>query len=85
MDDNRTLYTIADEHGEDTTITLEKFVADILQEYLPDVHVWVQATYNKVAEKRPTLGRRQKGDIVRALSIREAGKYLQASGRLDDF
>lgn len=84
-DDNRTLYTIVDELGQDTTITLEKYVADILQENLADVHAWVQATYKTVAERRPNLGRRQKGDLVRALSMREAVKYLQASGALDDF
>lgn len=85
MDDDRTIYTILDEHKQDTTITLEKFVADILQENLPDVHAWVQSTYDKVAEKRPHLGRRQKGDFVRALSTREALKHLAASGQLDDF
>ena len=84
-DDNQTLYTIVDELGQDTTITLEKYVADILQENLSDVHAWVQATYNTVAERRPSLGRRQKGDLVRALSMRDAVKYLQASGALDDF
>lgn len=84
-DDDRTLYTIDDELGERTTITLDKYVADILQENLADVHVWVQSTYNTVVERKPHLGRRQKGDLVRALSLREAAKYLQASGALDDF
>lgn len=84
-DDSRTLYTIIDEVGQNSTITLDKFVADILQENLSDVHAWVQSTYNTVAKRKPHLGRWQKGDLVRALSIREAVNYLQASGALDDF
>jgi hypothetical protein len=85
MDDDRTIYTILDEHRQDTTITLEKYVADILQENLPDVHAWVQSTYDMVVAKRPHLGRRQKGDLVRALSSREALTHLKTSGQLDDF
>ncbi len=71
MFDERTSYSILNEIGKKTTITLEKLVADILQELLPYVHTWVQSTYNKVAIQRPELGRRQKGDIVRVLSMRE--------------
>lgn len=29
MGDDRTIYTITDEYGEDTTITFEKYVGDI--------------------------------------------------------
>lgn len=72
MSDDRTIYTVVDETGTKTTITLDKWVADILQGHLTDVHDWVQETYDKVATKRHHLGRRQKGDLVRALSIREA-------------
>ena len=72
MSDDRTIYTVLDETGTKTTITLDKWVADILQGHLTDVHDWVQETYDKVATKRPHLGRRQKGDLVRAISIREA-------------
>lgn len=74
MFDERTIYTITDEFGENTTITLDKFTADILQSCLPDVHAWVQSAYNRVAEKKAELGRRQKGDIVRLLASREAEK-----------
>lgn len=85
MDDDRTIYTILDEYKENTTITLEKFVADTLQENLPDVHAWVQATYDEVAQKKPDLGRRKKGDFVRVLASREVIKFLEASGSLNDF
>ncbi len=84
-DSDRTTYSIIDESGERSTITLDKFVADILQKYLPDVHKWVQTTYTRVAEKKPELGRREKGDFVRALSVREASQQMQAHGELDDF
>jgi len=84
-DDNRTIYTIVDELRQETTITLEKYVADILQEHLSDVHAWVQSTYNLVAERKPHLGWREKGNVVRALFLREALKHLEASGALKDF
>lgn len=83
--EDRTLYTLVDECGEETTITLDKFVADILQNNITDVHKWVQDTYIQVAERRPQLGRRQKGDLVRALSFRKALQFLEKSGELDDF
>lgn len=84
MLDDRTIYTLEDEGGDKTTITLDKWVADILQEHLEDVHGWVQETYNKVALKRPRLGRRQKGDVVRALSVRQALNTPAGIALLDD-
>lgn len=72
MNEDRTNYSAVDEGGSKTTITLDKWVADILQNYLPDVHVWVQKKYDEVASVSPHLGRRQKGDLVRAFSIKEA-------------
>jgi hypothetical protein len=84
MLDDRTIYTIQDAGGEKTTITLEKLVADVLQELLPDVHDWVQNTYDRVAAKRPELGRRQKGDLVRLLSVREAEKSPRYKELLDE-
>ena len=77
MPDDRTIYTITDEDGNRTTITLDKFIADILQECLPDVHAWVQATYERVAEKKSHLSRREKGDVVRILA---SNKILECPG-----
>ena len=74
MIDSKTTYSINDEFGEKTTITLEKLVADVLQKFLPDVHAWVQCTYNKIAQVYPEITRRKKGDFVRILSAREASK-----------
>ncbi|MBI5912102.1 MAG: hypothetical protein HY848_19405 [Betaproteobacteria bacterium] len=75
MLDEHTLYSIIDEHGDKSTITLDKMIADALQESLPDVHVWIQAQYNRVAARKPELGRIQKGDLVRLLAQREAEKH----------
>lgn len=72
MTEDRTIYTVVDEVGIKTTITLDKWVADILQNHLPDVHRWVQKMYDKVASEKPRLGRRLKGDLVRAISVKEA-------------
>jgi hypothetical protein len=84
MLDDKTIYTIEDENREKSSITLEKLVADALQESLPDVHAWVQNTYDHVTKKRPSLGRRQKGDLVRLLSIREAEKAPRYKQMLDE-
>lgn len=85
MTDDRTIYTITDEHGERSTITLDKIVADILQECVPDVHVWVQSTYDKIVEKKPHLGRREQGDVVRGLSWREVMNSPRGKNLLNDF
>lgn len=74
LSEEKTLYSIVDETGERTTITIDKFVADVLQMHLPDVHTWLQTAYNKVVVKRPELSRRQMGNVVRALARREAEK-----------
>lgn len=84
MLDDKTLYTIRDEDGQDTTITLDKIVADVLQELLPDVHAWVQKTYDRVTEKKPDLGQRQKGNLVRFASFKEAEKSPRYTKIMDD-
>lgn len=53
--DERTIYTITDEHGDGTTITLDKLTADVLQDCLADVHSRVQAAYDRVTQKLPHL------------------------------
>ena len=74
FEDGKTTYSFVDEDGVKSTITIEKWAADLLQESLPDVHKWVQDTYNRVCEKRSHLSRRKKGDVVRMLAFREAEK-----------
>ena len=74
FEDGKTTYSFVDEDGVKSTITNEKWAADLLQESLPDVHKWVQDTYNRVCEKRSHLSRRKKGDVVRMLAFREAEK-----------
>jgi DNA-binding transcriptional regulator YdaS (Cro superfamily) len=74
FDEKKTTYTIADEHGEKSTITIDKWAADLLQESLPDVHQWIQSKYDLVCSKKPQLTRREKGNVVRALARKEAEK-----------
>jgi hypothetical protein len=71
-DENKTLYSITDEHGEKSTITIDKWAADLLQGSLPDVHAWIQEKYVRICEKKPELSRREKGDLLRMLAYREA-------------
>jgi hypothetical protein len=72
LSEEKTIYTITDEHNQRSSITINKWAADLLQETFPDVHAWIQGKYNLVNTKRPDLTRRQKGDIVRRLAEREA-------------
>ena len=74
FDERKTIYTITDEHGEKSSITIDKWAADILQDLLSNVHHWVQEKYDLVCQKKPELTRREKGDVVRALARREAEK-----------
>ena len=78
--DERTLYTLVGADGERTTITIDKLTADVL----PDVHVWVQATFDRVFAKRPHASRREQGNLVRALANAEAQKHPQYRSLLDD-
>ena len=82
--DERTIYTITDEHGERSSISLDKMIADVLQGAIPDVHAWVQATYERVVAKKPHLSRREKGDVVRILAVREAQKYPAYRQMMDE-
>lgn len=83
MFDEKTTYSIVDEHGDKSSITLEKWIADILQCNLPNVHQWVQESYERVALKKPELSRRQKGDLVRMLAAREVEKYPEYKALMD--
>jgi hypothetical protein len=85
MFEDRTIYTIQDEAGNKTTITLSKLASDILQRLLPNVHEWVQNTYDKVVVQRPNLGRRQKGDLVRLLAERKAAQSLYYKEFFDQY
>lgn len=74
FDGKRTTYTIFDEHGDKSSLTIDKWAADLLQEMKDDVHLWLQEKYNLVVNKKPKLSRREKGNVVRELARREAEK-----------
>lgn len=76
LSDEKTIYSITDESGDRSSITVEKWVGDLLQADLRDVHAWIQATYERVSEKLPHLSRRQRGDAVRQVACKEAEKCL---------
>lgn len=79
---DKTIFTFSDEHGDKSTLTLDKDVADALPEYVGDVHAWIQiqyegicagnkgfARYIKAYNKRgKELSRRSVGDIIRFLA-----------------
>ena len=74
LSDEKTIYTITDDHDERSTITVEKWVGDLLQANDPDVHAWIQAKYEHVLRRLPELSRRERGNVVRELARREAEK-----------
>lgn len=85
FDERKTIYTITDQHGDKSSITIDKWAADILQDLLPNVHHWVQEKYSLVCQKKPELTRREKGDVVRALARREAEKSPRYPQLMDLF
>lgn len=72
LSEEKTIYSFTDESGDRSTITVEKWVGDLLQACLPDVHAWIQNQYNKVFERLPLITRRQRGDVLRELAKCEA-------------
>ena len=80
--EGKTNYQIPNEYGKKTTITLEKWVADILQIELDDVHAKIQIAYNKILELRPNIGRRQRGDCIRQMAENTANKYQETKKRI---
>jgi hypothetical protein len=73
--EQKTTYSITDEHGEKSSITIDKWAADFLQDMLPDVHSWVQEKYDLISEKHPQLSRRKKGDALRDLASMKAKQH----------
>lgn len=74
MIDDKTIYTLLNEDGDKTTIRLDKLTADVLQLSLSDVHTWIQGVFEDVGTEYPDIGRRKKGDIVRAIAAKKAQK-----------
>ena len=74
MFNERTIYSAMEKDNTRTSITTNKFDADILQVTLENVHAFVQTTYDMVTDTYPQLSRRKRGDLVRILMSREAEK-----------
>ena len=74
LSEEKTIYSFTDESGSGSTITVEKWVGDLLQASLPDVHAWIQGQYDKVLDRLPLISRRQRGDVLRELAKCEAAK-----------
>ncbi len=80
--EGKTNYQIYNENGEKTTISLEKWVADILQIELDDVHARTQTLYNKICEKHSYLSRRQKGNAIRQAAIAKANEFQKTKKKI---
>lgn len=85
FDGNRTIYTIIDEDFRRSSITIDKWAADLLQGLLPDVHAWIQLKFEQVCARFPHLTRMEKGNFVRQLASFEAQKSPDFQSLLDSF
>lgn len=81
--DEKTTYSMTDEHGDASSITVEKWIADLLQDQLVDVHAWIQEKYNLACIKYPNLSRREKGNAVRERARKEAEKSPRFTPRVE--
>lgn len=78
-------YWIIDERGEKTPLRMEKWAVHILHQEVRDVQSWLQNIYSRVVEKRPSISRRAKGNLVRHVAETEARKsslYVSVSNFL---
>ena len=73
----KTDYQIDNEDGDKTTIRLEKWVADILQIELPNVHKSIQFAYNKSIIEKPELSRKSRGNYIRQMSVVTANQFQE--------
>jgi hypothetical protein len=80
--EGKTNYQILNEDNEKTTITLDKWVADILQFELDDVHHRIQLAYDKVLQAKPELGRKLRGNNVRRMAEISANKYQETKKKV---
>lgn len=80
--EGKTNYQILNEDGEKTTITLEKWVADILQLELDDVHRGIQRAYDKVFQEKPELSRMQRGNYIREMAEFTANKSQETKKKI---
>ena len=75
--EGKTNYQINNEDGGKTTITIEKWVADVLQIELKNVHERIQAAYDKVLKEKPELTRRERGNLIRQMATKTADSYQE--------
>ena len=80
--DGKTNYQITNESGEKTTITLDKWVADVLQLEVDDVHGRLQIAYDRFLTEKPELSRRERGNAIRQAATRTANKYQIAKKKV---
>ncbi len=79
LDHQTNNFSITDEYGEKSTISIDKWAAELLVKNLDDAHKWIQDTYDRAVSYNASndlkLSRRKIGDLVRQKAYREAGKY----------
>lgn len=73
-DTDKTIFTFIDKFGEKSTLTLDKHVADALQNVVGDIHAWIQTQYDaidagKIQYKRYINAARKHGEELSRLAI----------------
>jgi len=80
--DGKTNYQILNEEGEKTTITIEKWAADVLQIELHNVHQRIQDAYDKILKEKPNLTRREKGNLIRQMALNTANNHQETKKKV---
>jgi hypothetical protein len=74
MFSKKTTYTFTDENNKRSSITINKFDADILQETENDMHILIQEYYDVIINTTPYLSRIKRGNLVRLYVSKKAEK-----------
>lgn len=76
LPDMRTIFPILGIDGETTTLTLEKWIADLLHKKFDNVHRFIEDVFQDAQEKYPELSRRAQGDHVRYICFKEVEELV---------
>ncbi len=88
-EDNRTTFSIVDEHDENSSITLDKWTSDILHDHYSNMHEVIQNVYDAVCKQNKAqdlkLSRRKRGNEVRKWANQKALKLEPPEFNIEDF
>ncbi|PIW93818.1 MAG: hypothetical protein COZ86_04375 [Candidatus Moranbacteria bacterium CG_4_8_14_3_um_filter_41_13] len=89
----KTVFTFINESGDESTLSLDKFVADKLARSVGDIHAWIQAQYQGIIageecfakviksfkRRGEPFSRRTIGDIIRVVAFMRIASEINDS------